>query len=208
MLSPLASTLRPLHSSGFQQWPNIYVQTIQLSNWLGRTTGHPVLPSLIYDRSSTHPPPLSPSSWLYTAFISESKLLGLSSEFLCLLKPKPHRWHWVACVCMFVHACSASVPFVLAASHVWLGNISILDWDVTGGLCFIPQLAFSPDCHIKQIDKKHVRETRFKLKLSFNKERIGNFSQTVSTVCVCKWREKKIALRQYIEIDVPVKVVM
>lgn len=179
------------------------ISTCKLSNcWPGRAGQQAIHPSLVYDRSSTHPSPLSPSSWLYTAFISESKLLGLSSEFLRLLKPKLHRWHSVACVCMFVHACSASVPFVLAGSHVCLGNISILDWDVTGGLCFISQLAFSPGFHrLSQFDKNHVRDTRYK-------EWIGNLNQTVSTVCVCKWREKTIALRQHIEIDVPVRVVM
>lgn len=107
---------------------------------------HPPLSSL---QPVLHPSPSTqPSSWLYTAFISENKLLGLSSEFLRLLKPKPHRWHWIACVCMFVHAFSEPVPFVLAASHICLGNISSLDWDVTGWLCFPRQLAFSPDCHI------------------------------------------------------------
>lgn len=69
---------------------------------------------------------------------------------------------------MFVHACSAPVPFVLAASHVCLRNIFSLDWDVTGGLYFISQLAFSPDSHTKQFEEEHVRDTRFKLKLSFN----------------------------------------
>lgn len=56
MLSPSASTPRPLHSLSFQQWPNIYVQTVQLLTRPGGTTSHPVLPSIVYGRPSTHPP--------------------------------------------------------------------------------------------------------------------------------------------------------